>query len=264
VTYYDTEDSVQDNKPIELYAFSRLATGQVWYYTSSPDPITFQTNTYEPIVIGRSKVEQTEELDKSSLEIDITFTADLVLLYISEVIIDPIDFTLFRENAGGWTQQFSGRVDSISASEPMSTITCVPIAKALENVMLHLTHSIQCPYTLFDGFTCRANRGSFLVSGNVASSDGATIEAAEFATKPDGWLNGGEIVSGGTRRMILTHIGNQVQVSPRMNIEAGDAYEATAGCAHSTTDCLNKFANLDNFGGEPYIPTKDPWKKRIV
>lgn len=264
MTYIDTEKSIHDNEPIELYKFSRAATGEDFFYTSAEDSISYLSNTYIPIYIQRGNIEQTEDLDKADVELDISYTADICITYISEVIIDPVNVTIYRGNAGGFSQYWSGVMDSMTINEPSATISCVPISKALENKMLHLTHSIQCPYTLFDNVTCKASRGSFLVAGEVESSDGTNIISASFGTKPDGWFIGGEIVASNRRRMIYSHVGSKITISPRLDVSIGTSFDATAGCGHNTTDCNTKFSNLDNFGGEPYIPTRDPWHKRIM
>jgi hypothetical protein len=264
MTYLDTERSIQDNKPIELYRFERADIGKKYLYTSSQDPITFLTETYEPIFIQRSDIEQTEDIDKSDIRIDISTESILVREYVSETILDKIELNVYRENAGGYALIFPGVVDAISVRDPSSSIVAVPVMKAMEGDVLSITHSIQCPYQLYDQTTCKVSSVAFSVAGEIESITGTSITSADFSTKPNGWFIGGEIVSGGRRRMIIEHTGDTITVSPYLNAVIGGSYVAYAGCGHNVSDCNTKFSNLDNYGGEPSIPSKDPWNKRIA
>lgn len=40
-------------------------------------------------------------------------------------------------------------------------------------------------------------------------------------------------------------------------MEIGDSITAYPGCRHTIADCRDKFDNLDNFGGFPYVPNKN-------
>jgi len=264
MSWEDTEKSIEDNSPIELYKFSRPNVGKIYLYTSSPDPITLEGLTYEPVALEREAVKVTEDVNKASLDIKLPYTVELVLDYVGEVIVDAITVTVYRENVGGFIQYWAGSLDSISVSEPFAEASCVTVAKAMEDSMLHLLHSVQCPYQLFHGATCRVDENLFTVAGTVSASTGTTIQSVAFATKPDGWFLGGQITINARRRMIMGHTGDVITISPYLLTGAGDTFQASAGCAHTTTDCTTKFGNLLNYGGEPYIPVKDPWQTRIT
>jgi uncharacterized phage protein (TIGR02218 family) len=264
VTYIDTEKSIQDNKPIELYKFRRDAVDETFFYTSSNESIIFLGDIYNPVSISRGELNQTSNIEKATIDITIPFNTALVLQYVSEVIIDEFSVIIYRENAGGYAQIYSGILDAITVGEPMATINAISRTKALETDTLQIMHSIQCPYKLFDASTCKASSAGFTLTGTIDTINSTSITSSVFATKPDGWLIGGELIVNSRRRMILSHIGNNIIISPFLNASAGDSFEAFAGCGHNTDDCLNKFSNLDNFGGEPYIPTKDLWTRRVM
>jgi hypothetical protein len=42
-------------------------------------------------------------------------------------------------------------------------------------------------------------------------------------------------------------------------IAVGQAVTLYPGCDHTTTTCDGKFSNLNNYGGFPHIPTKNPF-----
>lgn len=264
MSWADTEKSIEDNAPIELYKFERPVVGKLYLYTSAPDPITLEGSTYLPISLQRDKVKVTEDVNKAGLNIKIPFNSELVMDYIGEVIVDAILVTIYRENAGGFIQYWTGSLDSISVNEPMSEVSCVTVAKSMEDSMLHLLHSVQCPYQLYHNSTCRVDEFTYTVAGTITASTGTTITAAEFATKPDGWFLGGQLVANGRHRMVTGHTGDTVTISPYLVTEAGMAVTVSAGCAHTTDECDTKFGNILNYGGEPFIPIRDPWQTRIM
>lgn len=70
------------------------------------------------------------------------------------------------------------------------------------------------------------------------------------------WTSGNNV---GLSAEIKSFSGNTFELWDVMpnEIEIGDAYEVTPGCAKTTTDCSTKFSNLVNFGGFPNIPGRD-------
>jgi hypothetical protein len=70
-----------------------------------------------------------------------------------------------------------------------------------------------------------------------------------------GWLQTPE----GARHMIVNDYGGGVELLYPVAIEVGTEVQLTVGCDHSTATCASRFGNLDNFGGFPFIPTKNPF-----
>jgi len=48
-------------------------------------------------------------------------------------------------------------------------------------------------------------------------------------------------------------------ISPEENSAGEIEFVAYAGCSHAVGMCLNKFNNIINFGGQRYLPTKNPY-----
>ena len=52
--------------------------------------------------------------------------------------------------------------------------------------------------------------------------------------------------------------GTIVLINPLPFIPAiGDTFNLTLGCQHTISDCIGKFNNLANYGGEPFIPSPE-------
>ena len=80
----------------------------------------------------------------------------------------------------------------------------------------------------------------------------------------DGYLVPGELVIGNERRLIVSHVGNYVELNyPLRRIAVGDEIVMYAGCRHNSDDCINKFNNGDNFLGFEYIPYINPFEVGI-
>jgi hypothetical protein len=47
-------------------------------------------------------------------------------------------------------------------------------------------------------------------------------------------------------------------------MEVGNTISAFPGCRRTIDDCVNKFNNLDNFGGFPHSPGRNPFDGQPV
>ena len=98
------------------------------------------------------------------------------------------------------------------------------------------------------------------------SVTGTTLQAAVFATQPNGWWVSGYVrVDNEDYRMVTAHTGDTVTVlSPFEDLAAGEVIEVFAGCDRSWATCGSKFTNQANFGGWPFWPTKNPYSTGLL
>ena len=75
-----------------------------------------------------------------------------------------------------------------------------------------------------------------------------------------GWCSGGMLGrKDGTLRHVMTDTGSTLLLSHAFyGLSVGDGVIAYPGCAQNRDDCKNKFDNLLNYGGFPWIPDKNP------
>lgn len=123
----------------------------------------------------------------------------------------------------------------------------------------------QCA-ALFGDATCGVNGADYAVDAVVRAVEGAVVEvAAESAAA--GWYAFGTLrvmdgdgeeqaaqirddaVADGVRRLTLW---DRVR-----GLEAGDRVRLTAGCDKRAATCREKFGNMLNYRGCPYLPTED-------
>ena len=63
--------------------------------------------------------------------------------------------------------------------------------------------------------------------------------------------------------MIIRDYGSGVELLSPAAIESGTPVLLTVGCDHSTQTCASRFGNLDNYGGFPAIPSKNPFSTGV-
>lgn len=83
---------------------------------------------------------------------------------------------------------------------------------------------------------------------------------------PDGWFRGGILVTEtGIRRFILDHIGDTIiLIKPipgfaELSEEVPQNVILYPGCDRTTKMCREKFDNLPNHGGFPFMPSRNPF-----
>jgi len=243
----------------ELYRFAYAA--QTFTYTDHHWPYVHNNETYEPVYITRNRLNVTESMARSSMKVTIARDAGLVALYNQQPPSDMIEVQVFQHDDGNVGIVYVGRVLSVSRSGSLAELTCEPIYTSLKNGGLRRRYQRLCPYALYDS-ECRVSANQFKTSTTVDSVGSNTVSASAFSGQSDGWYTGGYVEVGAQpeRRSVVGHSGDTLQLTaPLQDAQAGDAIDAYAGCDHTRSTCQNKFNNLDNFGGLPWIPRKNPF-----
>jgi hypothetical protein len=63
--------------------------------------------------------------------------------------------------------------------------------------------------------------------------------------------------------MIVSESGSSVELLYPVDIAVSTNVVLTVGCDHSTSTCASRFNNLDNYGGFPFIPSKNPFSTGV-
>ena len=263
MTYDARERSEYEGSPIELYQFDREGL-QIWRYTSADTDQTYQGQQYEAVPIKRGDIDQSQDIRKNSLRITISSSADFVQQYISSPPTDRIGFILRRfhhedtEVASIWI----GRVLNVEFKEETVEIICEPIIGSLKRPTLRRLYQVTCPHLLY-GPVCKANRDNFRLTTNITAIDGLVLTSPDIGSQPNGYYAGGyvELLVSGVfnKRFILSHTGNDITINLQLSAAAESSeIRVYPGCGHTVSICRDKFNNLANYGGQPWIPTKNP------
>lgn len=125
-------------------------------------------------------------------------------------------------------------------------------------------HLVQpgCRHTLFSA-GCALDSGAWDVGGTVLAGSGVSTVLATLA-QADGWFSLGRIVftsginDGNSRSVKLHTAGSPATLALIAPLPAapapGDTFVVYPGCDKQQATCADKFSNLLNFGGQPYVP----------
>lgn len=256
-------------RPIELYHFSQGAVH--FYFTSSDKDVVFEGNTYIAEPFRRSSVSSTQDIGKTPLKINTSIRNAFVKQFIASPPTEIINITVTRKHAAEETfaSTFIGRVINVELQDNGATITCQSIQSSLRRPGLRRLYQTTCPHVLY-GTECLVARPAFQVDAVLSAVSALTITSSAFivsinATFDASWFVGGFVESSVagqvTRRFITAHNNGSGVLTlnlPLPNVSVGDTVTAFPGCDHDNATCNGKFANIDNYGGFPFIPEKNP------
>jgi len=127
----------------------------------------------------------------------------------------------------------------------------------LSKQLLKMSIQNYCNNALFDEL-CSLSRAAYEVTATISAVSGMTLESATFATVPDGYWFLGQATftkSGETQFALITaHTGNTITLQYRFtDIEVSDDVVVVPGCDKKASTCLDKFSNIINHTGFPYL-----------
>lgn len=264
MTHDARESSLQDGEPIELFEFSRGAIR--WRHTGGKAQVTYLGKTWSPAVISRSALDYTSEKGRSGIKISCARDLPVADMFRVTPPSDVILLTVHRFHVGesAGVVVWMGRVLNAEWSGIKATLSCEPVASSLARPGLRRKYQRLCPHVLY-GTSCNASRAAFSVPVTLSGVSGTTLTSASFALYSAGYFSGGYLDyqnDDGTleRRFISDHSGSVITVTiPMAVLAVGSQVTVYPGCDHTTATCLTKFSNLDNYGGTPYLPTKNPF-----
>lgn len=264
MTYQQREISVHQGQPVELYHFSQGA--ESWRYTSSETEFKKDGATYQPITIKRTAPEISQERGASGLTVTVPRDNEVAGLFRVFVPRTSIWLTIYRLHQGDseLLTFWQGRVRAVNWQGAEAQIACEPMTSMLQREGPRLMYQSLCNHMLYSQ-ACTVVSEQYRQTITILAVSGYNILASELAAKPDGWYQAGFLSRDGLDfRMITAHRGNKVTVLlPFEDLVIGDKLYAYSGCDRSIQTCQNKFNNHINFGGFPYIPTKNPFETGI-
>lgn len=278
MSYPVQETSVQSGSPIFLFLFVQGVL--TWRYTSTVFPVTYGGFTWEPTPITPGQVTQSGDMTKDTLSLKFPRGHEFARQFLGYTPDQVTTVTVFRGHANDPAHEFiaywKGRVASFKASGDSLSVECEPIFTSLRRPGLRARWQRSCRYALYHR-GCNLDPEQFGTDGTCTVADGVNIVVPEAAALPAGWLIGGMLrTPDGVLRYIVNHAGANIKlIRPVESLVRavneggfgqvyGEFYGGAGvrmypGCDHSMATCKTKFNNLDNFGGFPWIPTKNPF-----
>jgi len=253
---------------IELYAFEG-ASGSFWLTPHEFD-VEIGDYRYEHCPIERGALALGAEAAKSALEVTLPPDHALVRHLLQAAITGEataVRLHLARRDDWGesWAiygTRWMGRVLGVEVADDAARIRCESAQVSLKRVGLRRLYSRTCSHVLYSA-ACGASTIS--ASAHVSSSNGRTVTLdGGVPASVSGGLAGGWLQTpSGTRHMIVSESSSDVELLYPVAIEVGTEVLLTVGCDHSTATCASRFNNLDNYGGFPAIPSKNPFSTGV-
>lgn len=279
MSFVNFERSRNRGEPINLFLFEYGQENTIRLgFTDFEQPITHDGVTYNPDAIQRASVNASGTLDKQMLNIDTDKDSPIAELFRIYPPSSPVRVTILQGHADDIDKQFlviwTGRVLNAKWNNSEVQLSCEPIASSLRRPGLRRRYQHACPHVLY-GPVCRANKAASTVTATLAESiSGARVALVngllnEIQTQ---WLRNGTLEwltpEGNleARTILSVHVAESQPIrlvlsGVVLDLPSGHQVNLVYGCGHNLTDCETIHANLPNYGGMPWIPTKNPFGK---
>jgi uncharacterized phage protein (TIGR02218 family) len=271
MSFATQEESRQLGEPVNIYLF-RYGSGatDVFCYSDSEVPVEFDGKTFIPTPIDRGSITAKSSLDKSELEIRMNQNTQLADLFRYYPPSEVVTLTIFQghhdDPSNQWIASWSGRVLGLKIDGNTASYTCEPIASSMRRPGLRRHYQYGCPHLLY-GTQCGANKTATTITRSVTAvfSNAVALDSGwESVDRKDKYIGGMFEWTGAGRSERRTILDvqdgdNTILLSgPVRNMPVGASVQLSLGCNHKMDDCASLHNNIVNFGGQPYIPLKNP------
>lgn len=277
MTFDAKESSRYQGNKAEFYLFQYGPGATDYYaYTTAEQEVTkagllASPVTFVPTTIDRDPVNVTGNMDKTSMPILVPQDSPVAELYSIYPPSYVVALTIFEAHVddpdADWKVVWLGRIIGATWEESQARLAGEPISTSMRRPGLRRRWQYGCQHALY-GTECGANKVAATATVTVTSVDGVKL------VLPSGWatperkpkyLNGTvKWTAGG-----LNHVRRIVRVDATTNtlscggvltgLAGGATVTISLGCNHQMDDCKDLHANIVNFGGDPWIPSKTPF-----
>jgi uncharacterized phage protein (TIGR02218 family) len=216
--------------------------------------------------MSRNAIEATNEMARGALNINCARTLPLLEMFKFAPPGDVVTVSLYRLHRGETEAitAWMGRVLNVTWRGLEAVLHCESVYTSIKRPGLRRMYQKQCPHVLYST-PCGLDRNDHVVAASVASINGLNLTLNGIGAYASGSFNGGyvewEAPQGQfERRAIREHAGSVVTVNfQALGLSPLQEIFLYPGCDHTMATCSSKFSNLENYGGFPYIPAKNPF-----
>lgn len=255
----------------ELYWITWAGT-EDWYYCNWHDYLNFDGKTWEPRVLSRSEIERGTGLMSHKVTIESVIDIppfERFVLYDVPVTV-RIRILRYFPNSGvdhAWAI-FNGYITSPEVIGRGVKCLCVDKTFLLERDVIRIVFQPCCNWRLGDPL-CGINLNAYTEPGQTVQNITGNVLTFNALNGPDGnpatngYYTNGWLVINSKRYTIVDHTqagagGTITLLFLSNDIVLGASVSLTAGCDGKIGTCHEKFNNLDEYEGFPFIPLKNP------
>lgn len=257
--YFDFEKSSYAGKPVELIRFSY--GDQLWLYTTSSQEVFFNEDAYIPTYIERGQITRGGDTSKDTCELKVALTDPVSQMFRSGWLDFPMIVTVYRHHLPDldFAVIWKGRITSRKCSGSVATLQSNTSFTLLRRAGLRRVYQVSCPHPLYSP-QCGVNQEGFRVDTSILSISGSLLSISGISGYPENYFKGGKISFGESLRMVISSSGSGIVMLDSFDTAYdGASVSLYPGCSRDMDNCLNRFNNLDNFGGFPFLPNKNPF-----
>lgn len=272
MTFEAFEDSVEDGNLIELYEFRQGPV--VTRFTNFNRTVNFNGSEWTSTQIARENIERAIESGVNDLKIRMPLDNPIASQYIRNIPGRVVDVKIYRAHFTDPAEEvlvvFEGFINQAEFDGDLqATLTLSPFTSQFKRNAPRFTYQSLCNNVLYDA-QCKIARGLFTYTGLASGIDltirtlsinGLSAEGADWAV--GGWV---AFPAGGNddQRLIVAQSGDTVTLLSNFAEDVlGFNVDVFAGCAHDIGTCNTKFSNVINFGGFPFVPSRNPFGSTI-
>ncbi len=277
MSFPEYEESIYHGEPVDLFLFT-YGDGASEYigYCDAETTLVHDGKTYTPFPVDRDAINSSGSLDKSGLSLRVDITSAVAELFRVFPPTRPVVLVIKQGHIGDPDADFrviwTGRVLSCSWEDSEAKLTCEPVSTSMQRIGLRRHYQYGCPHALYMGDEdggCRANKAVATQATTVSAVSGSLV------TLPSGWNGtraklkfiGGMIEwtnpAGSVERRAILKINEATNVvtmgGPIPAMTTGASVGVVLGCNHQMDDCATLHFVINDFGGDPWIPTKSPY-----
>ena len=252
---------------VELYAFDG-ASGS-FRLTPHEFDVEIGAERYERCPLERGALALGAEGAKSALELKLPPDHALVRHLLQAAITGEATAVRLRlarrdDLTGNWSvtgTRWVGRVLGVDVGDDAARIRCESAQVSLKRIGLRRLYSRACSHVLYSAACGAVPRSA---TAEVIRSEGRQVELTGIPPAVAGMLAGGWLQTPtGARHMIVSEWGSGVELLYPVALDPGTLADLVAGCDHSVQTCAARFDNLANYGGFPFIPSRNPFSTGV-
>jgi uncharacterized phage protein (TIGR02218 family) len=268
MSYELIETSTDDGQPVELFEIAY--SGQYWRYTSAATVQTRLTSDYTPIPCGRTDLEPTSDPSKSDMTFTFPRSVEVGEIFRIQPPSEVVTMTVYGKHVGDpqFIVIWKGRIITADWEGPYIKLIGESVFSSLRRPGLRRRFQYQCPYALYSQ-QCGVNRDAWKESRPLSSISGLNLQVMSTIGKPDNFYAGGYVtwinnINDNIEKRMIRSSNGTTGVLTLSNIplalSSGQLLTLYPGCDHTLGGAgCSKFSNTANFGGQPFIPKKNPF-----
>lgn len=270
MSFLSIETSRSSGQPFELYEFTYGSF--IYRYNTTASEVVIGGFTYVPMQLSRQNITLTSDVRRSQLQINAPADFEVASLFRASIPATPISVTIKKKhrNDAEVITEWIGRIMTAEWKHSGVTLLCESYYTAIQGNANFRYYNYSCPHMLY-GSRCKVNRVNYKVIAVVENVQGTVITSTTFSSYANKYFTGGYLMFRDPdtgfmhTRHIVAHTGSTITMSNQIpELTITKEVEVYPGCDHTLNTCKNKFNNFLNFGGFPWIPTKNPFTGSVI